>query len=55
MTSDSWVLAPVTVMEGCVGEVWDWGRGSRILHLQPRTAQWSKEDKGTLADVSRES
>ena len=31
------------------------GSGSRILHLQLSTATWSKEDKGTLADVSRKS
>ena len=28
--------------------------GSRILSLQPKAAQWSRDDKGMLADVSRD-
>ena len=52
-TSGWWMLVPITVMEGWRGEDLGLGWGSRILYLQPSTAKWSKEDKGTLADVSR--
>lgn len=54
-TSGWWMLVPITVMEGWGGADLGLGWGSRILHLQPSTAKWSKEDKGTLADVSRKS
>lgn len=55
-TTSGWgMLVPVTVMEGWGGADLGLGWGSRILHLQPSTATWSKEDKGTLADVPRKS